>query len=166
MNLEINSTAEEFNTQFAPLAVLLNHYRQNSLLKPLETITLSMKTRDFSPICKLEQFLISILAGCESISVIDTKLRPDRALAQVWGLEQFATQSTVSRTLDELSLMNIEQLRAATQVIYESLCKIHRHDWRGYLWLDFDLSGLPCGPKAQKSQKGYFPDKKRTLAGN
>jgi hypothetical protein len=32
------------------------------------------------------------------------------------------------------------------------------HDWRGYLWLDYDLSGLPCGKQAEASQKGYFSD--------
>ena len=166
MNLEIDSTAEEFNTHFAPLAVLLAHYQEVSRLEPLEMVTLSMKTRDFSPICKLKQFLISILTGCESISVIDTVLRPEGAFAQVCGFDQFATQATISRTLDRLSLMNIEQLRIATKAIFDPLCPIYRHDWRAHLWLDFDLSGLPCGPKAQNSQKGYFPDKKRVQGGN
>jgi hypothetical protein len=39
-------------------------------------------------------------------------------------------------------------------------------DWRKYLWLDFDLSGLPCGAQAEASQKGYFSDKKTCVAGN
>jgi hypothetical protein len=28
------------------------------------------------------------------------------------------------------------------------------------LWLDYDLSGLPCSERAEASQKGYFSDKK------
>jgi hypothetical protein len=40
------------------------------------------------------------------------------------------------------------------------------HDGRGYLWLDFDLSGLPCRPQAEASQKGYFADKKTSTGGN
>jgi hypothetical protein len=28
-----------------------------------------------------------------------------------------------------------------------------QRDWRSYLWLDFDLTGLPCGPLAEASQR-------------
>jgi hypothetical protein len=34
-----------------------------------------------------------------------------------------------------------------------------------YLWLDYDLSGLPCSLQAEASQKGYFSDK-NTLDAN
>jgi len=37
---------------------------------------------------------------------------------------------------------------------------VRRRDWRKFLWFDFDLSALPCGPSAQESLKGYFADKK------
>jgi len=62
--------------------------------------------------------------------------------------------------------MNIEQLRAAVSQIWYPHSQTIRHDWRGYLWLDFDLSGLPCSKRAQASQKGYFSDKKTQLGVN
>ena len=34
------------------------------------------------------------------------------------------------------------------------------HDWRSYLWLDFDLSGLPCGPQPKKAKKDISVVKK------
>lgn len=43
-----------------------------------------------------------------------------------------------------------------------SLSQIIARDWRSYLWSDYDyLSGLPCGPKVEFSQKEYFAGKKR-----
>lgn len=160
MTLEITATAKYYNTQYGPLAALLTLYQKQNRLKPLKTVTIGMKTRDFSPQSKLEQLLISILTGCETISLVNTRLRPEVKLAQIWGLSEFATQSTLSRTLDGLSLMNIEQLQAASGQICQKTSRTQHHDWRGHLWLDYDLSGLPCAAKAQASQKGYFSGKK------
>ena len=66
MNIEFDLTDGPFNTQYAPLAALLAHYQQNQVLAPLEKVILQMKTRDFSPVSKLKQILVSILAGCET----------------------------------------------------------------------------------------------------
>jgi hypothetical protein len=74
--------------------------------------------------------------------------------------EQFAEQSTLSRTLDELTLKQIDQLRAASASIWHQHSQTVSHDWRGFLWLDFDLSGLPCGKQGEGSRAGYFSDKK------
>jgi len=163
MNIEIDLTDGPFNTQFAPLAVLLAHYQHNQVLAPLEKVALQMKTRDFSPVSKLKQVLVSILAGCETLTAFNSELDGEVDLAAIWGWERFADQSTLSRTLDALTLMNIEQLRTATTAIWHSLSQTHQHDWRGFLLLDFDLSGLPCSPRAEASQKGYFSGKKTSL---
>jgi hypothetical protein len=62
--------------------------------------------------------------------------------------------------------MNIEQLRQAGTQIWQTCSQTFGRDWRGYLWLDFDLSGLPCSPRAEASQKGYFSGKKTVLVVN
>lgn len=160
MKIEFGLTDDPFNTQFAPLAALLAHYQQNQVLAPLENVALQMKTRDFSPVSKLKQILISILAGCETLTAFNSELDGEVDLAAIWGWERFADQSTLSRTLDVLTLMNIEQLRTATTAIWRSISLTRQHDWRGFLLLDFDLSGLPCSPRAEASQKGYFSGKK------
>lgn len=163
MNIEFGLTDGPFNTQFAPLAALLAHYQQNQVLAPLENVALQMKTRDFSPVCKLKQVLVSILAGCETLTAFNSKMDGEANLAAIWSWERFADQSTLSRTLDALTLMNIEQLRTATTAIWYALSQTRQHDWRGFLLLDFDLSGLPCSPRAEASQKGYFSGKKTLL---
>lgn len=160
MKIEFGLTDGPFNTQFAPLAALLAHYQQNQVLAPLENVALQMKTRDFSPVSKLKQVLISILAGCETLTAFNSEMDGEVNLAAIWGWERFADQSTLSRTLDALTLMNIEQLRTAMTTIWRSISLTRQHDWRGFLLLDFDLSGLPCSPRAEASQKGYFSGKK------
>lgn len=160
MTIEFGFTDELVNTHYAPLAALCVHYQRNLTLKSLEGVQIPMKERDFSASDKLIQILLSILAGCETLSEVNIRLRPEIGLAKVWQWDRFADQSSLSRTLDALTLMNIDQLRGATTYIWNAHCLTRHHDWRGYLWLDFDLSGLPCGKRAEKSQKGYFSGKK------
>lgn len=160
MTIEFGFTDELVNTHYAPLAALCVHYQRHLTLKSLEGVQIPMKERDFSASDKLIQILLSILAGCETLSEVNIRLRPEIGLAKVWQWDRFADQSSLSRTLDALTLMNIDQLRGATTHIWNAHCLTRHHDWRGYLWLDFDLSGLPCGKRAEKSQKGYFSGKK------
>ena len=65
--------------------------------------------------------------------------------------------------LDALTLMNIEQLDGAVRTIWRRHSATLKRDWRAYLWLDCDLSGLLSGKQAQGGTKGYFSGKK-TLA--
>lgn len=166
MNTKFGYTDETFNTQYAPLGMLLALYKQKQVLKPLENVTTSAKTVHFSFQDKLEQVLVSILSGCETISEVNTKLQGDTPLAKSSGWERFADQSTLSLTLDSLSQMNIEQLRDATTQIGQTYGQTPRHDWRGFLWFDYDLSGLICSQQAEESQKGYFSGKKTPQDGN
>lgn len=149
MTFEFGQTNELTNTQYAPLAGLLAYYQQKQVLQPLQQVLVSIKSCDFTPQDKLQQVLVSILAGCETLSVVNQKLKSELPLARVVGWSRCADQSGLSRTLDALTLMNIEQLRQASSAIWHSHSQVRQHDWRGHLWLDFDLSGLPCGQKAQ-----------------
>lgn len=164
MTIQFGLIDNTFNTQYAPLGLLLNLYKQKQILKPLEKVTLLAKKVNFSPKDKLEQIFVSILGGCETLSEVNIKLKGDGALAQAGGWERFADQSTLSLTLDALTLMNIEQLRKATGQIWHEHRGTTMHDWRGFLWLDYDLSGLPCGKQAEGGKKGYFSEKKHHRA--
>lgn len=160
MTISFGLTQEVVNTQFAPVAALWVYYQGYNLFAPLESVQIEMKRLDFSPRNKLIQVFLSILAGCEYLSLVNTRLRPERQLAQLWRNDRFADQSTLAETLEALTLANLTQLAAATAQIYRPCSRTHRHDWRGFLWLDFDLSGLPCGKQAEGSQKGFFSGKK------
>jgi hypothetical protein len=160
MTIEWGLTDEFCNTQYAPLAALCAHYQQNQVLAPLQAVQIEQKKRKFSPTDKLTQVFLSVLAGCKTLSEVNTRLEPENHMAAIWGWEGFADQSCLSRTLDVLTLKHLGQLRQATNEIWRTHSQVPVHDWRGYLWIDYDLSSLPCGPQAEKSQKGYASGKK------
>lgn len=166
MPVEINLTDGVTNTQYAPLVALSAHYQHKQVLDPLKKVTICQKMRDFQAFDKLVQVLLSILSGCQRLNEVNSRLRTEARLIQVWGWKRMADQSTLSRTLDALSLKQIDELRLAVTQIWRQIGQTAQHDWRGYLWLDYDLSPLPCGPQAEASQKGYLGGKKRPLAVN
>ena len=166
MKLQFGLTRELTNTQYAPLGALLAYYEAEKALEPLQSVTSAIRNGDLMVAEKLEQTLVSILAGCEYISVVNTKLRPERKLAQVKRIAGFADQSTLSRGLDELTQMNLDQLKTAVRQISDHCSQTRQHDWRAFLELDFDLSALPCGQQAEGGQKGYASGKKTGLCAN
>jgi len=163
MSLQFGLTPELTNTQFAPVAALSAHYEAQNVLRPLQSVTSEAKQSDFTLANKLTQVTLSILTGCEFISVVNTKLCPERKLAQLYRIDRFADQSTLSRALNELTQMNLVELNTAVQQTCHRCSRTLRHDWRGFLLLDFDLSGLPCGKQAKGGSKGYFSGKKTSL---
>lgn len=161
MAIELGLTGETtVNTQHVGVAALSSIYQQDSRLDALSLVNIGLKAVDYTPTDKLQQMWLSIMCGCQTISAMNTSLKPDLTLAKVWGHEQFTDQSNVTRTLDKLTQMNIEELREAVTTIWKDHSQARAHDWRGYLWLDFDLSGLPCGNQAEAASKGYFSGKK------
>ena len=83
MTIEIGLTKELTNTQYAPLAVICAHYQQHQTLEPLQKVQIPMRERDFSPGDKLIQALLSILAGCETLSQVNTRLKSETGLATI-----------------------------------------------------------------------------------
>jgi hypothetical protein len=166
MTNKFGLTKELVNTQFGPVAALAAYYDRQKVLEPLQIIIPAVGKSDFPLANQLTQVILSILTGCEYLSMVNTRLRPERKLAQLYRIEQFAHQSTLSRSLDGLSLTNLTELEQAVRAISQRCSRIRQHDWRGFLQLDFDLSGLPCGKQAQGGQKGFFSGKKTSPVGN
>jgi hypothetical protein len=166
MGLEFGTTDELTNTQFAPVAALMAYYDAQKVFKPLQSVTSAAQKGDFTLTEKLEQVIWSMVTGCQYISVVNTKLRSERMLAQVKRIDHFAEQSTLAIALNELTQMNLAQLEASVRQISQRCSRTRQHDWRGFLMLDFDLSGLPCGKQAEGSKKGYFSGKKMSPDGN
>ena len=166
MTIKFDLTDELVNTQFGPIGALIAYYEKQKVLEPLQMVIPRVEKSDYELANQLTQILLSILTGCEYVSVVNTRLRPERKLAQVYRKERFAHQATLSRSLEGLSLTNLAQLEQAVRTISDLCSRTRRHDWRGFLPLDFDLSGLPCGKQGEGSRKGYFSGKKTLRAGN
>jgi len=62
--------------------------------------------------------LVSILAGNEPVSQINTRLRPDLTLAAAWNREQFAEQSSIANTLNALGAQQTAPLRVGRQRLF------------------------------------------------
>jgi len=150
----------EINSRYSPratLAALGLKLRALGLLKPIrETVTIEQKTVRHSPLDKLLDALITILAGAHALCEINARLRADPALQRAFGREACADQSVVQATLNACTSRNAAQLMQALDVIFRQHGLASHHDFRAaMLLLDIDLTGLPCGKKYEYAAKGY-----------
>lgn len=155
-------------TGFVPLGVLGYCLIRSKFLAPVFTeLELPIKKIDHTANDKVLDVLVSILAGCRAIYQVDTRLRPDLALAQAWGREQFASQSNLARTLDAFSEESVGQLRRGSEALFRRESRTLRHNFeQERLWLDIDLSPLPAAKYAQGSAKGKISGKKTAMVAN
>lgn len=157
--IRLTSMSEE--TAFAPLGVLGYCLQQTGFLSPIwSQVQVPLKVVDYAVEAKLMTLLVSLLAGCRSLSQVNTRLRTDVALAQAWGLPTFPEQSTLARTLDAFRAPHVERLRAGSQMWWRSHSRVLAHDFRQeWLWLDIDLTPLPASQHAEASTKGKLAKK-------
>jgi len=150
-------------TSFAPLGVLGYCLTRTQFLAPIWAgLKLRLKEVDYTPHEKLIELLVCVLAGCRAIAQVNTRLRPDLALARAWGQERFAEQSTVTRTLDAFTGIAVEQLRHGSETWFRRESRALRHDFaQDWLWLDIDLTPLPISKHAEGSTKGKQARKNR-----
>jgi hypothetical protein len=162
MKTEIVLEPLKGQTQYAPLCVLGYCLTRTGFLKLVwDRVDCSMKKREHEPIEKLQDMLVSILAGNENVSKINTGIRPDLSLAAAWGREQFAEQSSVSRTLDALEEENLDQLRSGSQELFCQHSRTMKHDFaKDWLLLDIDPTHLPASRHAEGSRPGYTAGKR------
>lgn len=156
MAVQITLEPVKQQTCFAPLAVVGYCLTQSGLLKALwRNVDVKMKCYDHSVTQKLQDVLVAILAGCRSLSHVNTRLRPERVLAQAWQRDQFAEQSTLSRTLDRLQARHIEQLRAGHLALLRQHSQLRHHNWTQPLIVDIDPTTLLASKRAEGSRKGW-----------
>lgn len=145
-------------TACASLAALGVKLKELELFGPIqEAVLIAQKAVKHSPIDKLYDAFISLLAGSHGLVEINTRLRSDLALQAAFGRSRCAEQSVVQRTLNVCTAENVKQMEQAMDTIYRQHSQGYRHDYRASLQvLDVDMSGMPCGPKAAFATKGYF----------
>jgi hypothetical protein len=149
-------------TPAASLAALGVKLQQVKLFEPIERLVhIAQKTVKHSPLDKLSDSFIAMLAGAHGMVEINTRLRSDPALQAAFGRSACAEQSVVQQTLDACTDENVTQMQQAIDQIYRGHSSAYRHDYRGsYQILDIDMSGMPCGPKAAMATKGYFANQR------
>jgi hypothetical protein len=142
----------------AALAAVGLHLQQLHLFAPIgEHVQIAQKTVQHTPIQKLYDAFISLLAGAHGLVEINTRLRADPGVQAAFGRQACAEQSVVQETLDACTEANVEQMHSAMDIIYRKHSRGFRHHYDLSLQvLDADMSGMPCGKKAAFATKGYF----------
>jgi hypothetical protein len=156
MAIQIYLEPVEYQTCCAPLAVVGYCFTRSGLLKPVwSELGIKMKTYDHSPLDKLQDVLVAIMAGCRSLAQVNTRLRPEPTLAQAWQRSRFADQSNLSRMLDRLDADQINQLRQGHLKLLQQHSQLRHHNWEQWLVLDIDPTSLLTSKRAEGSRKGW-----------
>ena len=122
-----------------------------------ERVRIRQKTVKHTPLEKLQDAFIAVLAGAHGLVEVNTRVRSDEALQRAFGREGCAEQSVVQETLSACTGENVRQMEEAVDVIFRTHSRAYRHDYKRCLQLlDVDLTGLPCGKSAEEARKGYL----------
>ena len=151
-------------TLYSPRATLCAIGIRLRSLKLFDTIAdhvkVKQKTIKHTPAEKLTDAFIAILAGAHGLREINTRVRSDAALQRAFGRSSCAEQSVVQETLDACDAENVRQMKRAFKALTRAHSRTYRHPYKAKLQLlDVDMTGLPCGRRAEKASKGYFANK-------
>jgi hypothetical protein len=144
------------------LAVVGLLMRQKGIwAKVVERVHIKQKTVTHTPLEKLLDAFINILAGGQGVNEVNTRVRSDRALQRAFGRSRCADQSQVSRTLNRCVEDNVREMRQANKENYQAHGGGYRHHYEEqWQLLDVDTSGMPAGKQGEKVTRGYFSGKK------
>ena len=146
---------------YSPRATLCAIGIKLRALKFFDTIAdhvkVKQKTIKHTPVEKLADAFIAILAGAHGLAEINTRVRSDVALQRAFGRSSCAEQSVVQQTLDACDAENVRQMKRAFKALMQAHSRAYRHPYMAKLQLlDVDMTGLPCGRQAERASKGYF----------
>jgi hypothetical protein len=153
----MNKPSKHFSPR-ASLAALGLRLRCLGLFEAIAAhVHIPQKTVKHTPAEKLYDAFLAILSGAHGLCELNTRLRADPTLQRSFGRSTCAEYSLVQDTLDASTPENVEQLRRVVASLFRTHSRAARHDYSDSLQvLDLDMTGLPCGPKAEISRKGYF----------
>lgn len=150
--------AQEEISPRASLAVIGQRFQQRGMWTTIERhVQIKQKVLQHTPLDKLKDCLINILAGGTGVVETNLRVRPDRAMQLAFGRKSCAEQSTISDTLNACTADNVSQMRMAIHEILHCYGSSYQHayDTRWQL-LDVDVTGLPAGRCGEGVTKGYF----------
>jgi len=137
------------------LGVKVKHMGVLEVIK--EQVKIAQKTVKYTPNEKLTDGLVAVLSGAKGLVEVNKRVRSDPALQAAFGRQGCAEQSVVQDTLDACTAENVKQMEQATDRIFRQHSRAYRHDYtQAWQLLDVDMTGRPCGRKAEFASKGYF----------
>ena len=117
-----NATTPSLSYHFsprAPLAALGIRLQGLNLFGPVrDHVHIAQKTVTHTPVQKLYDAFIALLAGAHGLVEINKRLRSDPGLQAAFGRQTCAEQSVVQETLDACTEANVTQMHQARDAIY------------------------------------------------
>lgn len=125
-----------------------------------DKVHVSQKTVHYTPLSKLKTTFVGMLCGMKGVVEVNKTVRPDVALCRSFGCAP-CDQSVVQDTLSACTGENVGQMEESLSCLVQRYSQAFSHDYAARLQvLDIDLSGMPCGRKAELATKGYFAQQK------
>ncbi len=109
---DCNQKVSGCNTQYAGMALAAGWFKREKLFRFLRRLPLNLKTVKRSPFSKLEDLLVCLMTGSESLGQIDIGMRNDPGLTLSLGRESLADQSLMSQTLDAFDEQSLTRQRS------------------------------------------------------
>lgn len=107
------------STPHAPLCALGEVLKEKAFFEPIhQAVDIHQKTIAYRPTDKLVFVTLGIIAGAETISAINTVLRPHRPLLFAFGYRKCAHQSVIHRTINAATPKTVSQLQYAVDNIW------------------------------------------------
>jgi hypothetical protein len=117
-------------TQHAGLALVAAKFTQADFFAPVRNLVqLEQKTVLHRPTDKLLDLLVGMLVGNVAVYQSNNNLLADPALQIAFGRPACADQSTIQRTLDATTALNVTQMQQALALIFQASSKTVRHDF-------------------------------------
>jgi hypothetical protein len=112
----------------ASLCLLGVYLRRRSFFKPLEAhVKIGQKVLRYTPVQKLEMFLVALLAGAKAVSQGAITIHLDPALLSAYGLPGCADQSSIAQTLNAATEQDVADLQAALGEIFSNYSQACQH---------------------------------------
>jgi hypothetical protein len=153
------------HSKFSPrasLAAIGVRMQQLGIWQVIEQhVQIEQKVIQHTPLNKLLDAFINILAGGHGLVEVNTRVRPDEGVQRAFGRGACADQSTISETLNHCTEETVGQMQTALQTLYQAHSQGYPHDYdSGYQVLDVDMTGMPAGRQGEGVSKGYFAGQK------
>ncbi|GFP43616.1 hypothetical protein HKBW3C_02746, partial [Candidatus Hakubella thermalkaliphila] len=115
-----------------------------------------MKTVHHTPVDKVIELFVSMIAGCPDVKTLNNRLVPDRLAAAAWCQKGFADQSQVSEVLHRITPENLLQLEEIFHKLLSQQGLARRHPVNEWLVVDVDMTGLPVSPTSKTYEGAAF----------
>ena len=152
-------------TSQAPLCALGEVIKAKEVFAVLhEEVSIRQKTVVYRPTDKLVFTVLGMLAGAETVSAINTAVRPDGSLLRAFGYKRCADQSVIQQTLDATTEATVSEVERALERLWSTHSCSQRQSISAetgeVMCVDIDLSALPVSKPAEGAEKGYVAKRK------